>query len=167
MRPKGTKTELEVRRRTAVALLEHGLGVREVARRVSASPGSVVRWREAYRQGGQEALCAKPHPGGKPRLSPADRQRLGQLLLEGPLAHGYHTELWTLARVAQVIERHFGVHYHPCHVFRILRAMRWSCQKPQRRARERNEAAIHRFRHQTWPRIKKSPSGGSEPGSPG
>jgi transposase len=157
MRPKGTKAELEARRRRAVALLQGGRGVREVARIVGASPSSVVRWRDTYERTGEEGLNAKPHPGAKPRLSAQDLERLKELLLEGPLTHGYQTDLWTLRRVAQVIEKHFGVKYHPSHVWRILRRLGWSCQKPERRARERNEEEIKRWREEEWPRIKKSP----------
>jgi len=157
MRPKGSKAELEARRRRAVAMLQEGLGVSEVARRVGVWPGSVTRWRQAYERAGEEGLKAKRHPGSKPKLPADQRQRLAELLLQGPLAHGYRTQLWTLARVAELIEKHFGVRYHPGHVWRVLRGMGWSCQKPERRARERDEEAIGRWRRQDWPRIKKSP----------
>ena len=63
-----------------------------------------------------------------------------------------------LARVAEVIAVHFGVQYHPGHVWKILQSMGWSCQKPERRARERDEKAIATWRQQDWPRIKKSPT---------
>jgi len=111
-----------------------------------------------FEAGGAEGLKAKRHPGGKPRLSDAQRQRLPTLLSKGPRAWGYKTDLWTLQRVAEVIEKTFAVSYHPSQVWRILRAMRWSCQKPERRARERDEQAIRRWRPVEWPRIKKSPS---------
>jgi len=155
MRPHGTKLELEVRRRRAVAMLQEGVGVREVARRVGVGPGSVVRWREVYKRAGEEGLKAKRHPGRKPKLSPQERQRVAVLLLQGPLAHGYGTDLWTLARVARLIDKEFGVSYHPGHVWRILREMGWRCQKPERRARERDEEAIRQWRQERWPHIKK------------
>jgi transposase len=149
--------ELEVRRRTGIALLAKGLGVREVARLVGTSPGSVTRWRQTYERAGKEGLKAKRHPGAKPRLSVQDRQRLAAMLLEGAQAHGYSTDLRTLKRVAQVIEKHFGLHYHHCYVWEILRRMKWSPQKPRRLARERDEARIERWRKVDWPRVKKSP----------
>ena len=139
----------------AVAMLQEGLGLREVARRVGVAPGSVVRWRDAYERVGKEGLKAKPHPGGKPRLSASQRQGLARLLLKGPPAHGYRTDLWTLGRVAQVIDKHFGISYHPGHVWRILQQMGWSCQKPDAQARERNEQEIRRWRQEHWPHIKK------------
>jgi transposase len=157
MRPKGTAAELEQRRRQAVALVEQGMKPAAVARAVGTSRASVTRWCQAYEKGGPAALAAKPHPGMKPRLSVRQRERLIRLLLAGPRHYGYSTELWTLARVADLIAERFGVEYHPSQVWRILRAMKWSCQKPERRARERDEAAIQQWRQEEWPRIKKRP----------
>jgi transposase len=155
MRPKGSAKELEVRRRIGGKLPQEGKGVREVARLVEASPSTVSRWRQALEEGGMAALRAKPHPGRRARLKPEQKKRLERVLLAGPQAAGFATDLWTLARVAQVIELLFGVKYHPGHIWYILRDMDWSCQKPERRARERDEAAIKTWRKRDWPRIKK------------
>jgi transposase len=157
MRPKGSAAELEVRRRIAGRMLQQGKGVREVARLVKASPSSVSRWKKELEQGGEEALAAKKHKGRTPRLKAEQKEELEQVLLKGAEAAGYATDLWTLARVAEVIEREFGVKYHPGHVWYILRDMGWSCQKPERRARERDEEAIAGWRKEEWPRIKKEP----------
>jgi len=157
MRPHGSPAELEARRRRAVALLAEGLGVREVARQIRCSPASVSRWQAEVQAGGPAALRAKPTPGRPPRLSTRQKPRLLRLLLKGATAHGYSTDLWTLPRVAEVIARTFGVTYHPAHVWKILRAAHWSCQKPERRARERDEGAIQRWREDRWPHIKKRP----------
>jgi transposase len=100
-------------------------------------------------------LKAKPVPGRPLKLSRAKRRRIGGLLQKGAVHHGFATELWTLARVAEVIESHFGVSYHPSQVWRILLSLGWSCQKPESRARERDEEAIARWRRVDWPRIKK------------
>jgi len=157
MRPNGSPAELEARRRRAVALLDRGLGVREVARQIGCSPSSVSRWQAEVRAGGPDALRARPAPGRPPRLTSRQRAKLLKLLLKGATAHGFSTDLWTLPRVATVIARTFGVKYHPAHVWKILRAEGWSCQKPERRARERDEAAIQRWRAERWPHIKKRP----------
>jgi transposase len=157
MRPKGSAAELEQRRRQAISLLEQGLKAIQVAKAIGTSPASITRWRQAYERQGQAALSAKPHPGRRPKLTARQRERLGKLLLKGPAKHGYSTELWTLARVAEVIAVTFGVQYDPSQVWRILRAMDWTCQKPERRARERDEEAIARWRREDWPRIKKRP----------
>ena len=158
MRTKGSAAELEQRRRIAARLLEQGMKPIRVAEALGVSPAAVTRWRQAWQKGGDKALAAKPHPGGKSRLTPAELRRLAKLLLNGPRLHGYSTELWTLERVAEVIAVNFGVQYHPGHVWKILRAMAWSCQKPERRARERDEQAIRRWRQEDWPRIKKRPT---------
>ena len=157
MRPKGSAEELERRRRRAMALLDHGMKPVAVARATGTSRASVTRWRQAYATGGQKALESRPHPGGASRLTVAQRKHLIGMLLRGPRKHGYGTELWTLARVAELIAVTFGVEYHPSAVWHILRAMGWSCQKPERRARERDEQAIATWRQQEWPRIKKRP----------
>jgi transposase len=155
MRPKGSGAQLEARRRRAAALLHKGLGVREVARKVDSSPSSVSRWKEAVEEGGSQALAAKAQPGRPARLSAQQKEHLLDLLLQGPQAHGHANQLWTLARVAQLIETNFDVSYHPAHVWKILRACGWSAQKPERLARERDDEQIQRWRRKRWPHIKK------------
>jgi transposase len=161
MRPHGSAEELERRRRHGVALVQKGHGVREVARMVGVTPGAVVAWREQFLKKGEKGLAAKPHPGRKPKLSVAQRKKLLRWLKKGPQAHGFPTDLWTLPRVAEVIRKKFGVGYDPSHVWRILNALGWSAQKPERRARERDEPAIEQWRKDDWPRIKKSTPHGS------
>jgi len=91
----------------------------------------------------------KPHPGRPRQLTEAQRRRLAKLLLQGARKHGYSTDLWTLARVAEMIAVNFDVEYHPGHVWYLLRSMRWSSQKPRRRARERNEQAVEQWRQRS------------------
>lgn len=135
--------------------MDEGMRPAEVARAIGTSKASVSRWRQAYEAGGHEAVAAKRHPGRKPRLTDSQRKCLVDMLLQGPARHGYRTELWTLSRVAEVIEANFGVTYHPCSVWYILRSLGWSCQKPERLARERDEDAIADWRRKDWSRIKK------------
>ena len=123
---------------------------------VGVTPGAVVEWRDRYQKEGDLGLAAKPHPGRRAKLSDTQREKLIGLLKKGPQAHGYKTDLWTLPRVAEVIRKRFGVRYDPSHVWRILNALGWSAQKPERRARERDEQSIARWPKQDWPRIKKS-----------
>ena len=159
MRPFGSPAVLEARRRRAVALLDMGLGVREVARQIGCSPASVSRWQTEVRSRGPDGLRAKPAPGRPRRLTQRQRARVLTLLLQGATAHVFSTDLWTLTRVATVIARTCGVTYHPAHVWKILRGEGWSCQKPERRAKERDEPAIQRWRTERLPHIKKRPSG--------
>ena len=158
MRPKGSAAELEARRRQAVVLLQDGKSNTEVARLVGADLSSVKRWKRAVAAGGLTALAAKPNRGRPPKLSPVQRQELATIVRAGPLTAGFRTDLWTCRRVAEVIWQRFGVVYHPDHVGRLLHALGFTQQKPQRRASERDELAIDRWRKRAWPRIKKRDS---------
>lgn len=146
--------ELERRRRQAVQAVHAGEHPAVVARIVGVAPPSIYRWlKQAERP---EGLAARPHPGRPPRLSPAQDEQLIALLSQGAQAHGWSNRLWTTARVAQLIQRHFGITFHHDHVGRFLRArLEWTPQKPRRRARERDEAAIRRWRELEFPDIAK------------
>jgi len=157
MRPYGTSKQLEKRRHQAIALWKAGHSYRSIAAKLKSSLSSVVRWFQAYRKKGIDGLRPKPTPGRPPGLSPSQKKKLLRILVKGPLSEGYSTDLWTLKRMAKVIEKHFGVRYHPGHVWWLMMGLGWSCQKPERRALERDEAAIARWKKTTWPRIKKSP----------
>src|SRR5262249_32971285 len=144
MRPEGSAAELERRRRRAVALVEAGEPPGVVARLLGVTPSSLRRWRRLARQAG--GLAAKPALGPKPRLTDQQLAKLEALLREGAVAHGWPTHLWTAQRVAALIQRHFGVRYHPDHLRRLLsRRLRWTSQKPQKRARERNLKEVERW----------------------
>jgi transposase len=146
---------LEQRRLRAMELLRSGLNVVEVAAVVGSSTSSVCRWKQALADHGPTALAAKPVPGRPRKLQKHQCQKLLDVLLRGAMAYGYPNELWTLKRIARVILREFGVRYHPNHVWRILRELRWSCQVPERRAVQRDEQAIEHWKRYTWPHIKK------------
>jgi transposase len=159
MRPRGSPELLEQRRRRAVDLLEEGWAPCEVARELGVDRRSVRRWRASHEAYGTEGLAAKPVPGRPSKLTESNRAKLEEILLQGARAAGYPTNLWTCARVAELIRRRFRVRYHPHHVARLLRAMGFSPQKPERRARERNEDEIQRWVKEEWPRVKKTPRG--------
>src|SRR5947209_1901905 len=140
-RPFGTPAELERRRRRAVDLVNQGERPGVVARCLGVDRSSLYRWRRQSLHG-PEALAAQPHPHRPPRLTDSQLQRLERLLSQGAQAHGWPNALWTTARVAQLIQRTFGIPYHHDHVGRFLRQrLGWTPQKPRRLARERNEAA--------------------------
>jgi transposase len=157
MRPPGSASSLEKRRRRAIELLKQGLGPSEVARRVRSSVSSVLRWSEAWKKKGQRGLDSKPTPGRPSKLTARQKKKLEKLLLRGAVACGFPNELWTLKRIAQVIRREFGIRYHPSHVWKVLQSCGWSCQVPERRAMQRDEEAIARWMRYKWPAIKKSP----------
>jgi len=159
MRPRGSAAVLEARRREALALVKEGHSLQAVGRWLRCAASSVMRWRDAVRRRGERAFQVRASPGRPPKLPKRQRQHLVRLLLQGSLAHGYRTDLWTTARVAEVIEQHFGIRYHPDHVGRLLHALHWTPQKPERRALQRDEAAIARWKREEWPRVKKTPRG--------
>jgi len=148
---------LRDRRAQAGKLFAEGATQAEVARRVGVSRVSAMRWYRSWRKGGRPALAVARRLGRPVRLSNEQLTRVERLLLKGPAAHGYTTELWTLPRMAVVIERETGIRYHPGHVWRVLRRLGWSLQKPAKQARERDEEAIRSWRKQSWPRLKKTP----------
>ena len=158
MRPTGSPAQLAVRRRKAVALLAEGHTPTAVAKQLKCSRSSLQRWREAAAAGGDEALEPKPTPGRPAFLSPSQQRQLLTILARGPRKSGFPTELWTCARVGQVIRRRFGVTYHTDYVGTLLHKLGWSPQKPERRARERDPQAIAVWRRETWPRLKKETS---------
>ena len=159
MRPHGTPNELEQRRRRALVLLEQGLPPVTVAQRLGVDRRSVRRWKAAVRRQGPGALAARRATGRPPKLSARHRHRLEQSLLAGAQAAGFDNDLWTCPRVAQLIRRRFGIGYHVDHLGRLLRSLGWSPQRPERRARERDENQIRRWIKVQWPRIKKKPAG--------
>ena len=163
MRPTGSPEELERRRVRALALLKEGLLPVEVARRVGVDRRSVRRWKRAARRRGEAGVRAKPAPGRPPKLGPEHKRRLEALLLEGAQAAGFHTDLWTCPRVAELIDRRFGVRYHVDHIGRVLHALGWSPQQPARRASERDEAAIAQWVKVRWPQVKKTPRAAAPP----
>jgi|SRR5579872_70232 len=159
--PAGVKRDfeaLEKRRLEAIRLLGKGeFNQAEVARRLHVCRQTVNRWVDEFKAGGKDRLKKAGRAGRKPKMTHAEGERLGELLLQGPEKLGYETSLWTCARVAHLIQKEFRVKYHPGHVWKILDDLGWSCQRPVGRARERNEKEIRRWRRVRWPSIKKKP----------
>lgn len=140
----------------AAELFEQGLTPAEIARQLGVCHQIVSDWRAAWRRSGQAGLRGAGRAG---RLPKVNREQLDQVeaeLAKGAEANGYANDVWTLQRVAEVIERVTGVHYHPAHVWYILRnALGWSWQRPARRAKERDDEAIQHWVNQRWPQLKK------------
>jgi transposase len=158
--PRGVKRDfeaLERRRYEALKLLKAGYNQSEVSRRVKVCSQTVSRWARTTAEEGERALAAVGRAGRKPLLDEKERKRLVVRLLEGPEKLGYETPLWTCGRVGHLIEQEFGVRYHSGHVWKILRQLNWSPQRPAGRALERNEEAIAAWKKHTWPAIKKKP----------
>jgi transposase len=144
------------RRVRAARLFDAGASQAEVSRRLDVSAVSAMRWHRVWRRRGIEGLAAKPPLGRPARLTAKQAQHVEQILLDGPSKHGFTTDLWTLPRIATAIERETGVRFHAAHLSRLLRGMGWSLQRPAKRARERDEEAIRRWRKDRWPTLKKN-----------
>ncbi len=146
---------LEWRRFRAVHLKQRGWSRRDIAEALGVSPVSVSRWFALFRDGGTEALRAHPSPGRPPKLSAAQKRLIPEFLWHGAEAYGFRGEVWTCARIARVIEEEFGVRYHKDHVSRLLRELHWTPQVPIRRAIQRDEGAIRRWRDEVWPDLRR------------
>jgi transposase len=158
--PRGVRRDfdaLEERRLEAITLFGQKLNNSEIGRQLKVSNQTVSRWRKQYRIGGKKALRKAGRAGRKPLLSADQQKGLVERLLEGPERHGYETPLWTCARVARLVQDEYGVRYHPGHVWRILRELGWSPQRPVGKALERDEIAIEQWKNKTWPALKKKP----------
>lgn len=153
--PRRSQQQWRVAKEQACTRFAAGQSIQAVADALHVSYEAVRVWFHKWQQGGAEAACAQAPLGAKPKLSPEQLDQLERALLEGPVRWGHQTQLWTLARIADLIYKLFGVRYHPSHVFKLLGRMGWSCQRPTRQAKERDEAAIAQWLREDWPRIKK------------
>jgi transposase len=152
------RQQLHARRLRAAELFAAGIHPAEVARQLGVSRQAASTWQRRWKTGGASALASRGATGPAPRLSDADLARIDQALRQGATAHGFVGELWTLERIAEVIWRLTGVRHHPAHVWALLRyRMGWTVQRPQRRAAERDQAAVDHWVKVDWPRIKKTP----------
>lgn len=158
-------TAMEQRRLKAARYFEEGKSASEVAKLLGVRRQSAHAWLQAWRKTGVKGLASKGPAGPKARLSGKQKAALMKAIVAGPKAHGHPTEVWTLPRVAKLIEQQTGEHYHSGHVWWILREMGLSGQQPTRRAIERNETAIAEWTKQGWPKLKKKRGAKSAPSS--
>ncbi len=153
------RQRLQARRLRAAELFTTGVRQAEVARQLGVSRQSVHLWYKRWRAAGPDALGSHGPTGPAPRLSDSQLHQVEQALLKGAGANGFTGELWTLDRIATVIERLTGVRHHPAWVWALLRyRLGWSVQRPVRRAAERDQDAIDRWVKERWPRILQTPN---------
>lgn len=153
----------EGRRLRAWELFQKGWEQCRIAEALGVTKGAISQWVKKARTHGPAALLHRKPPGPRPKLTDEQRAQLPQLLERGPQAWGFVGEVWTQPRIAEVVRREFGVSYHPSQFGIILKGFRWSRQKPMRRARQRDEAAIKRWKEERWPLLKKRQSGKDAP----
>lgn len=139
----------------AIKLYQKGLSQYKIAKKFGVSFEAVSKWVEAYEKKGFGSLKSKGQPGPKSKLDPEKQKKLKKAILKGPKAIGYPTDLWTLERLQALIKKINRVDYHPGHAWKIMVSLGFTCQKPERRSKERNEAAIREWRLNTFSRLKK------------
>ena len=161
MRSKGSAVELERRRKLAVRRVLDGYSVEEVAEFLAVEPRTVWRWVALFRRENWEGLAARPGAGRRSKLTPTQEKIVLRWLQDSPRKHGFATELWTGARLAQLISEEWGICLHPRYLPRWLRARGYTPQKPQRVPRERDPEAIASWLAIDWPRIKKRLAAGA------
>jgi transposase len=155
--------KMEKRRLRAAKLFDKGYSSSEVAQRLGVVRQVSHRWKQAWGSGGSTALTSKGKAGRKPKIDAKARQQITAALIAGPSGQGHRTELWTLPRVRLLIHKLAGVRYHEGHVWRVLGSLGFSCQRPERRAIERDEKAIKTWKRKTWPALKKTQRASVEP----
>ena len=145
------------RRVRAGRMLQAGKKPAKIAVAVGVARQTVYTWKRILEESGIEALREIDRGGRPGSLDEEQFEQIRRALLESPTAHGFGTELWTIKRVRVLIERLHGIRFSEVHVWRILGRLGFSSQKPERRALERNEEAIVRWKKREWPRLKKKP----------
>ena len=145
----------EQRRRRALDLKRDGWTHHEIAEALDVTKGAVSQWMMRVTREGEAALRARPHLGATPKLTKDQLQMIPEFLSHGAEAYGFRGEVWTCARIKEIIEREFSVTYHKDHVSRLLKVLRWTPQKPAERAAQRDERKILEWREETWPELKK------------
>jgi len=133
-----------------------GLALASIARELKVSRMSVSRWHRQWKKSGQDSLKGAGRAGRKPRLQAPELRRIATVLRQGARHQGFSADLWTLPRVATVIERVTGVRYHPGHVWKVLGSMQWTVQKPAQQAKERNADQVAYWKTVRWPELKKT-----------
>jgi len=165
VRPRRDFEALKARRMRAADMFRRGKRQADVAEALGVSAETASEWHRLWRGRGREVLAGAGRAGRLARITNEQLAEVEAALLRGPRANGFSTELWTLARVADVIETVTAVRYSQTQTWTILRRrLGWTRQRPARRAKERDDAAIATWVKHEWPRIKKAPGAGA-PGS--
>jgi transposase len=146
---------LEQLRLRAVRQVEQGAHPEDVAAALGMTKAAVYGWLAKYREGGLDALRAKPVPGRPPRLSGGQLQRLYTLVVgNDPRQLQFAFALWTRAIVRELIRREFGAALSEVSVGRLLRKLGLSPQRPLYRAYQQNPQAVARWKAEIYPQLR-------------
>ena len=152
---KNTRLERERVRIRAGKLFAKGRAQAEIARKFTVTRAAVSQWHAAWKKNKKTGLISRGHPGFPSRLTDEKRNVFKQAILAGPLSHGYETNLWTLARLADVMKKCTHIRFGHNHTWQIVRGLGFTCQKPQVKAKQRDEKAIKAWKEKRLPGLKK------------
>lgn len=143
--------ELEARRMKAARYFKEGKTKYWVAKHFKVSFSAAGEWHRRWKDG----ILGARKPGKKEKLSLEQKKALSKMVLSNPTAHGYDTQLWTLERITACVKKELKVAYRPRSLSHMLHTLGFSCQKPERRAKERNEKHITEWKRTRWPALLK------------
>lgn len=146
---------LESRRLKAATFFKKGLSQAEVARRLCVTRPAVHYWYTIWKKKKKEGLKSKGHPGKQSQLTPEKVKKVRAVILKGASAAGYDTDLWTLARIQKTIRKTVRITIGQTHTWSVIHSLGFTCQKPETQYRDRDEAAIKKWKQDTWVRIQK------------
>ena len=160
VRPRRDFEALTQRRLRAGKMFDDGSTQADVVRELGVSRETASQWHATWREHGIDGLLGAQRAGRLPKLTDDQLVKVERALAKGPKVNGFASELWTLSRIATVIERVTGVSYSTTQTWSILRTrLGWSRQRPARRAIEADQDAIAAWARDRWPVVKKTPDG--------
>jgi transposase len=154
-KPSLSRKDKEKRRLKAAKMFEKGLTQAEVVRKFKVTSAAACQWYEAWKKGGNDALKSKGHPGFESELTSEKKKAFRKAILKGPLAFGYETDLWTLSRLKTVMKKINKIDFSEGWIWKIVRDLGFTPQKPQVKAKQRDEKAIKQWKEKTLPDLKK------------
>ena len=150
-----SRGEREARRKEAGMMFRQGRSQAEVAKKFGVSTAAACKWHAAWDEKGMSGLDSKGPPGFASALDDKKKQTFKNAILKGPLSHGYETDLWTLARLAAVLQKTAEVQFGPVRTWQVVRELGFTPQKPALKAKERDEEVIEHWKTRRLPSLKK------------
>ena len=142
-----------VKRIHALLALAQGQSVSDVAEMLSLGEQTVRDYRNQYLCKGLASLVYQAPPGRPSKLTKTQRQQLAAWIKASPQEAGYTSGCWNTPMIQDLIQRHFGVAYHPHYIATLLKNMGFSYQKARFVSDHLNEAKRLAWRHTRWPQI--------------
>lgn len=136
-------------------MFDRGENQAVISRRLGVSRAAVCQWRAAWEKEGNDGLASKGHPGFPSKLTPEKKKKLKRIMIQGPRLFGYATDFWTVDRIRDVARKKLRIALGYTRIWNTIIDLGFSCQKPETRARARNERAIADWKLKQFPRLKK------------